>query len=373
MTLLWIEGFEAERGRTYNESSYAIVTNTSPEYHPGQNSAYSWQLESYTGGSWLTTKTLASHTTYVIGFRLKVEYASLSGTDQDTVGFNYGATRLVSLGIHEIDNGSFEFTGYAGTTDGGSELGGVGNCTSAPIDTGNGWNYFELKVLIDSSSGTLELRMNGTPIINVTGQNTLVGGTALLDNVLFGGKGGSSSYSIHIDDIYILNGDATAPNDFLGEQIIEAIDPSGIGSSSEWDPEESGVASSNDNWENVVKSQVHTTYGSDDSYYVATGDEDDKDLYAFGNLEQITDSITGIRVSLRARIETTGAHDVDVIFEDSVDGEGVIDTVTIDADHTLYSHFHVLTALNPSGSGTTAFTPAEINAGAFGIALNDTP
>jgi len=365
MTIQWIEGFELERSYAYHIATYAdYVGDTAPGFIPGQNSL--WAMESDgTPGVYFTTPTLDSHATYVIGFRIQVPYASVSATDRDVAGFNYDGTRHISLGIHEaVDNTHYTFRVFDGETSGGTQLG-----ESAQIETGNGWDYIEIKIYCHSTLGTIEVRRNGTAIINLTNQNTVNGVTALVNEVVFGLQDGGGTYHMAMDDIYVLNGAGSLNNDFIGEQIIEGIETvTPDTSTTQWSPEEYGQPSAADHWSLVHEEQSGANPSRDDGAYVCSGTAGERDFYNFSDLQQITSGITAVRYMARARIESNGSRVVELQFKDSVHGTAAIDSFTVDSSTTVYTHFNLFSEENPSNPGNP-YTASDINNAEIGIHL----
>lgn len=77
----------------------------------------------------------------------------------------------------------------------------------------NTWNYIEIQTLI-ADVGTITVRVNGTPVITVTGVDTQNGLTGIIDEArLVGGSGYVNTY----DDLYLSTGTGCS---FKGDQAI---------------------------------------------------------------------------------------------------------------------------------------------------------
>jgi hypothetical protein len=160
----------------------------------------------------------AASTTYIAGFGCYV--AASSSTTFDLFTFKKGAYAGVTL--RYATNGS-EITVY---NQGTSTT--LGTTSGAGLSVGN-WYYVEVKV-VDASSGSVEVRVNGTAVCTVTGVDTRSADGAGYDCGVLGAR------RIYIDDWYIANGSGSACNDFLGDVQIRAIWPAADGDATDWSP-----------------------------------------------------------------------------------------------------------------------------------------
>lgn len=86
----------------------------------------------------------------------------------------------------------------------------VGTSAAGVIPTAAIWYYIELQVKLHDTLGTVEVRVNGTPVIATTGQDTKSGGTkTVFDTVRLVPQGFNSSI-VRFDDLYVTTG-AGAP------------------------------------------------------------------------------------------------------------------------------------------------------------------
>jgi len=137
----------------------------------------------------------------------------------------------------------------------------------------NIWFYLEIKVKVHSTLGTVEVRMDGVTMLNLTNQNTRNGGTGIINSIYQSAAGGNPSlnYTITIDDYYLLNSAGSAPfNDFLGDVTIDHTQPSSNDTVA-WTP------SAGANWD-CVSDAIATTLPVV-SDYVSSLTQDQADLY----------------------------------------------------------------------------------------------
>lgn len=137
--------------------------------------------------------------------------------------------------------------------------------------TVNVWHYLELKATINSTTGAVELRIDGIPVGSFSG-NTKNGGTnSSVDTIKLGGSGNNTSINITRDDLYVLDDTGPAPyNNYLGDVRVFSLSPNGAGASTQWTPD-TGVNYTRVNEvpysaANYVQSQ---TTGQRDTYLLA--------------------------------------------------------------------------------------------------------
>lgn len=91
--------------------------------------------------------------------------------------------------------------------------------------------YWEFKVLVDDTVGTVELRRNGIVVASATGVDTKVPGNApIVDMRIFGMTNMAAVY----DNFYALNTLGTENNDFLGPSHILNLRPDEDGTPQDW-------------------------------------------------------------------------------------------------------------------------------------------
>lgn len=90
------------------------------------------------------------------------------------------------------------------------------------------WYYFEFKVKVHNTLGTVTIRADQSTVVNLTGLDTSTKGSGVWGhvNLTLHQRLTSAAGSFHIDDIYILSIEGSGTHDdFLGDVIIEAVHP----------------------------------------------------------------------------------------------------------------------------------------------------
>ena len=156
----------------------------------------------------------------------------------------------------------------------------------------NTWYYLEMSGTIADSGGTCVVRINGGTVINFTGDTKNGGTSTNIDAVRYGSIGGSVAYW---DDIYICNSSGSVNNTFLGEIRVQALLPTGTGSSTQLTP-----TGSANNWDNVNDIPgVDTTYNGSPTAA-------QRDTYALADTT-LVGAVAGVQVVSRMRKSDAGA------------------------------------------------------------------
>lgn len=158
----------------------------------------------------------------------------------------------------------------------------------------NKWFYYEVYFKIADSGGRCTVKMNGSTVMDFTGDTKNGGTSTNVDRVSFTGTGGSAAS--YTDDFYICNALGSAPwNTFAGELRVLPSLPNGVGSSTQLTP-----TGSANNWDNVNDIPVvDTTYNASPTVGL-------RDTYAMADIST-TGSVLGVQVSTRMAKSDAGA------------------------------------------------------------------
>lgn len=216
-----------------------------------------------------------------------------------------------------------------------------------PMDT---WVYIEMSTTIDSTSGTIEVRLNGQTAVTFTG-NTRNGGTNLTTDKYRLGNDGSNyaACAPYIDDFYLCNSLGTKNKTFLGDVRVQTIVPSAAGSSTQWTP--TGGA----NYANVNDIPDST------ATYNSSSTSGQRDLYVLGDLLAGTGTVFGIQENLHAWKSDAGAGSLKSVYKV---GSTVYDGTTYGLG-TSNAWYGSIKETNPATS--TTWTPSEINSLESGV------
>ena len=330
MAMKWIEGFELAGGSDYLQRRYATALSSATST-PGR-------LHGRYGRGTLTTPSLGLTGTWIIGFGIFVpsapdpdeNYVALFRAGKEQLRLRVNASRYLELvrGVTTVETG----------------------VTKLALET---WVYIELKVLVKGgATGTYEVRINQVTEMSDTGVQT--GFTTNDDADAVKLVAGSSS---RLDDIYVCDGTGSAHTDFLGEQVVEGVLPSGDGASTDWTP------STGSSHYALVDDPAT---GFDSADYVSATSTGLKDYYEFGNLSFISGNINGVAVGVMAALDAAGTRTVRARYRESGGTEyGSASPFTVGS--TSPAEQITIFGLNPLTA--SAWTPSEVNAAQFGIEL----
>lgn len=198
----------------------------------------------------------------------------------------------------------------------------------------HGWHYYEWKIFIDSTNGSIETCIDGAVVSTVTGQDTGTGcnGLYLCSRL-------SESQLWMYDDVYILYG-AVAP-DYLGPICIESIRPS------------TDVAP---NWAGSLPH--YDTVGVDifdANNYISSDTLSTVDTWNCGPLDRLDTDIVAAQMVALVKLDTGGGRQLDIICESNA-SETTVSTQIMSLTETGSS---LVLETDPNGSIPWAVSALE--------------
>jgi hypothetical protein len=326
MTLLFMDSFD-HYTTAFADEKYTSVSNFTISAGNGRNSTSSCRFTSAGNAS----KTLGVNaSTLIAGFAFKAS-TLIAGT---LIDFQDSSTVQAQLYLNS--DGTLAIRRGASTTLGTS---------SNSIATGQ-YYYIEVKIAFNSSTGTAEIKVNGVSWLSLTGQNTISTANAYANvaRIL-----GINAATRDFDDYYVCDSQGSVNKDFLGDVRIEAILPTGAGSSAEWTP------STGSNYENVDDS-----YPDDDSTYNYTTASGNIDTFAFGDLVTTSGGIYAVQLNIYARKTDAGTKLLRGVYTRS--SENVLDNQF--SLNTTYAYFRQILEEDPDADDV--WTIANVNSAEWG-------
>lgn len=273
-----------------------------------------------------------SPTTAVVGYAV---YLSALGSHIELLG----DASTLNVKVTFLGDGSIRaYDGAAGT---------LGTTATGIVSTG-AWYYLEMKVKIDNSTGTVEIKLNGAQVLNLTGLDTQTSTSAVVAEIYLRGFNGVSAY---FDDLYICDVAGSLNNDFLGVVAVTALVPDGAGTNTGLTP------STGANWQNVdeIPPDDDTTYNQS----TATGQTD---TYDFG-AAAVTGTILGVQLT-----STIKNIDVGSVNARNVVRSGGTPAETESGDLALGGTFLMWSTIwEQEPVDATAWTNTNINTSEFGV------
>ncbi len=153
------------------------------------------------------------------------------------------------------------------------------------------WHWISMKIFANNSTGTFEVELDGTQVVNVTGADTQSGSAPEFVAIQFGAD---LVQPWTWDDIIITDDAGASPlNDLLPDRRIDTLFPDGAGGSTNWTP------SSGTNFSNAQVNDGDTNYNS-------SATSGDLDLYTMDDMNFTPGTIDAVLVTSVARNPDAG-------------------------------------------------------------------
>lgn len=348
MALLAMDGFDhykVEADMNARTGNLIYTSSFSPGFQsPGRNGYGKCYLLGQLGGLLMTPN--ERRDTWVLGFAAYIE----AGNSNQIYFNDYVADPV---------NGKTQcsiFFGGGGNTfqvyDKSGALVGVAPNNSLPPAT---WVFIEFKIKINATAGAFHIRVNGAPVLDVTGVDTQLSANAWSDG--FWMRAGYGANRL-IDDLYICDttpsANPTYPmDDFMGDVRVQTLFPIGAGTSTQWTP------LTGSNWQEVSE----TAFDGDTSYN-ASSTTGQTDLFTFQSLVGGLPQIIAVGV--------TGAFRKDDVGTRLINNRLVSGTATFTgANQNVspnYGYYSDVIPVDPNTSA--AWTAAAVNGLQAGYTLN---
>ena len=289
------------------------------------------------------TGTTVTTDEFYLGFSFY--YADTAGSDP-----HYIANFMSSNGIFnfrlETDNSdesltvtrSDEYTYNGGRTE-------LGSSSASVLSTGT-WHWIELRAVVSGTVGIIEVKVDGTQVINLTSQNNK---EALANADIAGVFFGTNREALNLnryDDIVIWDSTGSEPTGFIGDSRIDTLRPNGAGDSSDSTPLS---GNRHDNVDDAGLNDGDTTYVDQST----AADLDLYDIDAFGR-----DPATVHAVAVNHSVKATSTEPREwkaMVKSGTTEGSGA----TVWAGNSDYHSHQEFFLTNPDTAA--AWTGAEID------------
>lgn len=213
------------------------------------------------------------------------------------------------------------------------------------------WYYLELKATINSTTGSIEVRLNGnsTPVLSLSSSNTQATGNATIDGIRLAGDSAQFNNDFQMCDYVIWDTTGSYNNDFLGDVRVQYCAPDGAGESTGW------TASTGLNYQCVDETPFN------DADYVESSAANNRDLYTVQNVAAATGTVKAVQVIGRAFKTDAGARTM-ALLNKSGTTETVGTTINLASSAAFYTD---LWETNPDTG--TAWTISTANAVQIGV------
>ena len=265
---------------------------------------------------------------YYKGGFIKLRQGALS----DFFRLREGATVHVNLDV----NSSLQIAADRN----GSNLG-----TSTETLTEDVWHYIQIKIVINDTTGSVKVIVDGTTFLDLTNQDTRNGGTGVYDTFDFKGNN-----DCQWNAFFVADSQGSDFNDLSTDTIdFTLIRPDGAGNSTQFTP------SSGNNYQTVDETPV------DETDYNESSTDTHKDTFTLESLGADALDVTAVIPFAVAEKTTSGSGSLNSVSRHST-SESAGSDIALEENALLWvSHVdHV----NPSTSST--WTVSEVNAAEAG-------
>jgi hypothetical protein len=345
MSLLFLDSFDhyTVTGEKWDAQFYG--NNIIPTQAQGRFTPGALKLKGYAGIGWWA-KSIDDSSEVIAGFAWNNLNADTYPGIFSLID-NSGSPSTSSKAILQIDAG----TGIATLTYNGN-----GISSPATTFTGSAWQHVEMRVLMHSTAGELEIRRNGVQVAIGTGLNTIYPGATALSS--FRVEVTSNSQEHYIDDLYILNTEGTVNNTFVGDSRITVLRPGANGVVNQFNP-----VGADSNYE-AVDETIH----DQGTTYVQSGTVSAQETYdnvSFNDLGVTPGTIFGVQ-TVNAVVKTD-AGEVDYLDQMIVGGTAYDNGTDVIATSGTYQMTCFIRDTDPSDDGT--WTEAKVAAVGSGLKI----
>jgi hypothetical protein len=335
VSILLIDGFDMYNGTGANTGLQAkwTIGGTQVATATGRFGGQSIQTRASGGAAGQAiSPTFTASASVGLGVALNVTVYPTTDSGIFHVTFFSGATTTLSLEIH-VD-GSIEVFRATSTTAGTS----LGR-TAAGLVIVNTWHYLEAAVVINDTTGSVTLKLDGATILTLTGQDTNNAVGTVNKFTLGHPTTTTGGGTVLWDDLYLTDG-AT-----LGERRVETLRPAADTAQKDFTPN-TGTADF---------SRVNETLVDGDTSYVQASVIGNRDLYTVGALSSTPTAIDAVQlVSFAEKTDATTRTIYNSLQSAGTDSDGTAFNLA-----ASYGRFDRMLPTDPNGGG--AWTASRVN------------
>lgn len=220
--------------------------------------------------------------------------------------------------------------------------------SSGPVLVANGWQHIEMKVVFHAETGSVEVRVDGVPVISEPNIDTLgaLSGPCAQMAVAYDRQAAAPSQNTYFKDLVIYDGTGDYNNDFLGNvHVIPLITDADV--SLNWAP------SSGSTGFNLIDESP-----PNDSGYISADDAPPAPaVMSLTNLPEDVTSVKGLMTLVRAWKTDGGDGNLQVsLVSNSVDADGADRPVTV-----APTYWYDISEEDPDNPGNP-WTPTAVDA-----------
>lgn len=321
-------------------------------FNDGNNTHKGMHIQASSGDSWIKKNLTTDRDEVVVGFacisksahqvEMRFEYTS-GGWIELRLDYNAGTVAVVNNDV------------------------GV-NVVTAAILSQDVWNYMELKVKVDATAGTYEVRIDGVDVLSGVAADTGTAGD-VITAIRFRAR--NNLQDAFIDDLYVLDTTGATNNDFLGDVRVDVLIPKANGATNNFTLFDDGQATSSpmgatDNFL-AVQNVGNLLIGRDHNYVESglVGASEEYTNKTMADVGLTPSSILGVQIVNNAKKTSTGA--IHYKNEMIIAGAAFDDGTTVVSTGGDYHMTTFIRDTDPSDSG--AWTIAKVDAVGSGFSI----
>lgn len=217
----------------------------------------------------------------------------------------------------------------------------------------NEWYFIAYKTVVNDTTGSYVVEVDGVEVLNVTGTDTREGGNGICDTVQIAGAA-SGDNGFDIGGLIAWDDQGGNVTDFPSHPIVfHSIHPDGDGDDEDW-----STSSGTDSYALVNETAPH----DDDSDYIEDSTSSNRTLFTYENIPTAHTGILGIAINTVVR--ETDASDFTLINTVKSNGTLYPEAAQAIAGQTYENIPNVLDQDPDTSSG---WTVANLNSAQFGV------
>lgn len=229
----------------------------------------------------------------VVGVAQGIYFGNLPGTNGD-FGFEWRTAGNNSIAFIAVQSdGAIGF--YLGS---GRTL----FASSDPVITAMSWQHIEARLVIDNIVGSIEIRVNGIPVMHITDINTGTNGATQMVWGMPKNNVAGLAVPLYLDDVVVWDDAGSYANNFLGSVRVETLMPNGDTAEADWS--KNGAA---DGWD-----CINETTPDGDTTYIMAEDAGDMSEFEVANSPPETANIKGVYVPVMGKLGDAGTGDIKI-------------------------------------------------------------
>jgi len=283
-----------------------------------------------------------------VGVAFRIWMSTLPATSTNYVYFPFtDINNVAQVTLKVLTTG--DISAYRGTAESGVLLG----TTSVPAIVANAYVHIEAKVTISDTVGVVEVRVNGSVVLNLTAQDTKATAETTANQILFTNARngfGIAGGEYYIKDFVIWNDAGSVNNDFFGSVSVLTLVPDADTALGGWTPSTGSTGF------NILDNipPIDTEYMAADAVEAA--------VFTLTNLPPDVTSVRGLMTVVRAQKVDGGDGNLQI----SMVSDGAEDAGADRAITTAMTYWPDISELDPDTG--VAWTPTSLDAASIELA-----